>query len=115
MHKFAHQTMTDPLHAFMCGGHVQGTDAPVPLISTKFDVRIEAGLAVVETRRVFRNAEASSIEATFTFPVPVHAVLFALTARIGERTSVLSRFVSAVTSAAWATERLLSASRIWIG
>jgi hypothetical protein len=34
---------------------------------------------------MFRNHEPTSIEATLTFPVPVHAVLFALQARIGER------------------------------
>jgi len=39
----------------------------------------------VVTKRVFRNDETESIEATITFPVPVHAVLFGLEARIGGR------------------------------
>ena len=43
------------------------------------------GLAIVSARRVFRNAEESSIEATITFPMPVHAALFNLEARIGAR------------------------------
>ena len=81
----APQTTIDPLHAFIAGGFVAGTPRPVPLVATRFDVVIEGGLAVVTTSRTFRNAEPQSIEATITFPVPVHATLFALKARIGER------------------------------
>ena len=58
---------------------------PLSLVHTKIDVRIHGGLAVVTTERLFRNAEATSIEATITFPVPVHATLVRLTARIGDR------------------------------
>ena len=81
----ASQTMIDPLHAFMAGAFVAGTPRPCPLVSTRFDVTIDAGLAIVAMSRTFRNAEADSIEATITFPLPVHATLFALEARIGER------------------------------
>jgi hypothetical protein len=55
------------------------------LVDTSFDVRIEAGLALVSTRRVFRNPEEHGIEATITFPLPVHAVLYGLEARIEGR------------------------------
>jgi hypothetical protein len=79
----APQTRIDPLHAFMAGKSAAAT--PMPLVATRFDVIIDAGLAIVTTSRVFRNNETSSIEATLTFPVPVHATLFALQARIGER------------------------------
>src|SRR5262245_61400367 len=79
------QTRTDPLRAYIAGAVVAGTSHPVPLKATRFDVIIDGGLAVVSTTRTFRNAEADSIEATITFPVPVHATLFALRARIGER------------------------------
>ena len=79
----APQTRIDPLHAFMAGKSAAAS--PMPLVATRFDVIIEAGLAIVTTTRVFRNYEASSIEATLTFPVPVHATLFALQARIGDR------------------------------
>src|SRR5262245_10972967 len=79
------QTMIDPLHAFIAGGFVAGSRQPVPLVATRFDVLIDGGLAVVTTSRTFRNTESVSIEATITFPVPVHATLFALKARIGER------------------------------
>ena len=58
---------------------------PVPLIATSFDITIAGGLACVTTRRTFRNQEAETIEAALTFPVPVHAVLFMLEARIGGR------------------------------
>src|ERR1700722_6051038 len=81
----ASQTMIDPLHAFTAGAFVAGTPRPCPLMSTRFDVTIDAGLAVVVMTRTFRNAEADSIEATITFPLPVHATLFALEARVGER------------------------------
>jgi hypothetical protein len=81
----APQTRIDPLHSFIAGGFVAGTPRPVPLVATRFDVLIEGGLAVVTTSRTFRNAESQSIEATITFPVPVHATLFALKARVGDR------------------------------
>lgn len=75
---------TDPLSVFLQNAHPHDK-VPVPLQSTAFDITIEAGLAVVSTTRLFRNAEASTIEATMTFPVPVHAVLFSLDVRIGDR------------------------------
>jgi hypothetical protein len=81
---FAHNTLVDPLAAFIDGA-VDADRLPVPLISTRFDVTLAGGLAVVSAIRVFRNAEARSIEATITLPVPVHAQVFGLTARIGER------------------------------
>src|SRR5215469_12887381 len=81
----ASQTMIDPLQAFTAGAYVAGTPRPCPLVATSFDVTIDAGLAIVVMRRTFRNVEAESIEATITFPLPVHATLFALEARIGER------------------------------
>src|SRR5258708_2480456 len=81
----APQTRIDPLHAFIAGGFVAGTPRPVPLVATRFDVLIDGGLAMVTTSRTFRNAEPESIEATITFPVPIHATLFALKARIGDR------------------------------
>jgi len=79
----APQTTIDPLHAFMARKSAAAT--PMPLVATRFDVVLDAGLAIVTTTRTFRNNEPASIEATLTFPVPVHAILFALQARIGER------------------------------
>lgn len=79
----APQTRIDPLHAFMAGAFASA--APMSLTATRLDVLIDAGLAVVTTSRTFRNIEPRSIEATLTFPVPVHATLFALQARIGDR------------------------------
>ena len=75
--------LTDPLEVLL---RAQGRPLhPIPLVSTALDVEIDAGLALVETRRLFRNVEAVGVEATLTFPVPVGAVLFSLQARIGER------------------------------
>ena len=81
----APQTTIDPLSAFMAGAFVAGTANPCPLVATRFDVMLDAGLAVVAMARTFRNDEPHSIEATITFPVPVHAVLFALEVKIGGR------------------------------
>jgi len=72
----------DPLQIFL---ERRGAPHPVPLISTDFSVTIEGGLAIVSTRRVFRNVEAIPIEATLTFPMPVHATLFDLAVTIGDR------------------------------
>ncbi len=82
------QTRIDPLHAFIAGAFIAGSKQPIPLIDTRFDVAIDGGLAAVSTARTFRNAETVPIEATITFPVPVHATLFELKARIGERTLI---------------------------
>src|SRR5262249_56122498 len=49
------------------------------------DVLVGGGVAVVTRSRSLRNGGSESIEATITFPVPVHATLFALKARIGDR------------------------------
>jgi Vault protein inter-alpha-trypsin domain len=75
----------DPLHALIAGGFVAGTKHPIPLVATRFDVDLHHGLAIVAATRTFRNTEASSIEATITFPMPVHAVLFNLEARLDGR------------------------------
>lgn len=85
MRQSAQHASVDPLHAYMAGGRIAGTDTPMPLVGTRFDVEIHGGLATVTTKRTFRNCETESIEATITFPVPVHAVLFALEARIDGR------------------------------
>ena len=92
----AMQTAIDPLGAFIAGGFTRtrteangfslvGGRWPMPLVATRFDVLIDSGLAVVTTSRTFRNDESRSIEATITFPVPVHASLFALKVRIDDR------------------------------
>ena len=82
MNQRSQNTAIDPLRVFI-GNRIQGV--PVPLVATRFDVVIDRGLAVVTTSRTFRNSETESIEATITFPVPVHATLFALRLRIGDR------------------------------
>jgi hypothetical protein len=75
----------DPLHALIAGGFISGTKHPIPLVATRFEVDLNHGLAIVAATRIFRNAEESSIEATITFPMPVHAVLFNLETRIDGR------------------------------
>lgn len=70
----------DPLAVFAQEHTRRHGPYPMPLISTEYDIRIDGGFAIVETRRVFRNDEAQSIEATLTFPLPVQAVLFSLEA-----------------------------------
>ena len=72
---------TDPLADYIA----RQTRNPVPLISTDYAIVIQGGFVAVTATRRFRNAEANSIEATLTFPVPVHAVLHHLEAQIGAR------------------------------
>lgn len=81
----APHTMTDPLDALIAQAVARSGHRPIPLLSTAFDVTLDGGLALVATKRVFRNVETVGIEATVTFPVPVHATLFALEARIDGR------------------------------
>jgi hypothetical protein len=69
----------------VAGGFVSGTKRPIPLVATRLNVDLNHGLATVSATRIFKNTEETSIEATITFPVPVHAVLFSLTARIAGR------------------------------
>lgn len=75
----------DPLGVFMAGAFASRGAVPVPLVATHFDVALEGGLAVVTTTRRFRNIETGPIEAIVTFPMPVHAALYALEARIDGR------------------------------
>ena len=56
-----------------------------PLSRTHYAVWISGGLADVALTRTFRNTEAHSIEGVLTFPLPIHAVLYELEARIDGR------------------------------
>ncbi len=76
-------TANSPVSQFLARA-ARGT-YPIPLIATSYDITIKGGLASVVAKRVFRNSETLSIEASLTFPVPVHAVLFGLEAKIGDR------------------------------
>lgn len=77
--------MLDPLAVFLGNAIAERGLVPIPLISTDHEVALVAGLAVVTTHRLFRNSESVNIEAVLTFPVPVHATLFDLTAEIEGR------------------------------
>ena len=79
------QGVVNPIDVFI-ERHISGDrQRSLPLVDTAYDVLFEAGLAVIEARRVFRNDESSSIEAVLTFPMPVHAGVFDLEAKIGAR------------------------------
>ena len=58
---------------------------PVALVAMDIGVTLRGGLAVVETKRTFRNDEKTPIEALLSLPVPVHAAFFGLTANIDGR------------------------------
>lgn len=77
--------MLDPLAVFLRNTFDERGLTPVPLISTDHDVAIASGLAVVTTHRLFKNVESKNIEAVLTFPLPVLAVLFELTAEVEGR------------------------------
>jgi hypothetical protein len=59
--------------------------AAVPLTAATIRVEIGGGLAVITTRRTFRNAETVPIEAVLTFPVAFDAVVTGLMAEIDGR------------------------------
>ena len=77
---------TDPVSQAIASSALMAGTRPVPLISTAYDIDIRGGLADVAAVRTFRNNEEESIEATLTFPLPVHAVLYSLEACIAGRT-----------------------------
>ena len=77
-------TAHDPLGGFRHLAMVAGSRRLIPLIATRFVVRILGNLALVTAERCFRNDEDQSIEATMTFPVPVHAALVGMSARISK-------------------------------
>lgn len=77
--------MLDPLAVFLRSTFDGRGLTPIPLISTDHEVAIAAGLAVVTTHRLFKNIESKNIEAVLTFPLPVLAVLFELTAEVEGR------------------------------
>ena len=58
---------------------------PTPLKYTNYEVDIRGGLAIVTETRTFENTEERSIEATLTFPVPIHAAVFDLKVLIAGR------------------------------
>lgn len=77
--------MLDPLAVFLGNTINERGLTPIPLMSTDHEVALASGLAVVTTHRLFRNSEKATIEAVLTFPVPVHATLFDLTAETDGR------------------------------
>lgn len=85
MAEAAHPKIVDPILAFVLRAAPSRGEQPIPLKSTRFDVWIKGGVAMVETLRRIRNDEGQSIEATMTFPMPIHATLFELRVRSGGR------------------------------
>ena len=76
--------LVDPIAAFVAR-RIRQQGPPVPLEALAIDVTVRGGLALVETKRTYHNSEANPIEALLTFPVPVQAAFFGLTAKIGDR------------------------------
>lgn len=77
--------MLDPLAVFLRNTFDERGLTPIPLISTDHEVVIASGLAVITTHRLFKNVEPKNIEAVLTFPLPVLATLFELTAEVEGR------------------------------
>ena len=74
----------DPIAAFV-QGHTGGRAESTPLARLDIDVTVDGALALVETKRTYCNNSPSPVEALLTFPVPVRAAFFGLTAKIGDR------------------------------
>jgi Ca-activated chloride channel family protein len=58
---------------------------PLPLEDVAIDATLRDLIAEVEVKQVYRNDEATNIEAVYTFPLPLDAVLLHLEVTIGER------------------------------
>lgn len=85
MPRITARTEADPVSQAIAHSSLVAAGQPVPLVATSYDISIRGGLADVTAKRTFRNVETVTIEATITFPLPVHAVLYGLEARIGDR------------------------------
>ena len=81
------QALGHPLSMLLDGGtgFSGGAPHPLPLVSCRFDVTVQAGLAVVTTSRTFRNGEEVAIEAVMTFPVDVNSVVTGLAVMVDGR------------------------------
>ena len=77
--------MIDPIAALVNEAREDAGAHPVALVAMDIGITLTGGLAVVETKRSFRNDEAATIEALLSLPVPVHAAFFGLTAKIDGR------------------------------
>ena len=83
--KLTAQRMIDPIAALVNEAREDAGAHPVALVAMDIGITLTGGLAVVETKRSFRNDEAATIEALLSLPVPVHAAFFGLTAKIDGR------------------------------
>ena len=79
------QRMIDPIAALVNRARDDAGAHPVALVTMDIGITLTGGLAVVETKRTFRNDEAAAIEALLSLPVPVHAAFFGLKAKIDGR------------------------------
>ena len=79
------QRMIDPIAALVNQAREDAGAHPVALVAMDIGITLTGGLAVVETKRTFRNDEKAAIEALLSLPVPVHAAFFGLTAKIDDR------------------------------
>lgn len=77
-------TLVDPIAAFVAR-RTKRKERPELLVAMAIDVTLRGGLALVETKRTYHNSESKPIEALLTFPVPVQAAFFGLTAKVGDR------------------------------
>jgi hypothetical protein len=73
-------------------GAARSDGVPMPLTGEHVRIVIRGGLALITREQSFRNPEAQSIEATLTFPMPVHASLCSLSAELGRRRLLAKAF-----------------------
>ena len=77
--------MIDPIAALVNRAREDAGAHPAMLVAMDIGITLTGGLAVVETKRTFRNDEKAAIEALLSLPVPVHAAFFGLKAKIDDR------------------------------
>lgn len=62
-----------------------GTKKIIPLVSSKYDIKIDNGISVIKIENTYKNKENYNIEAIFTFPVPFQSIVTNLEANIDDR------------------------------
>jgi Ca-activated chloride channel homolog len=69
-------------------GHMESAEGVLPLRHTEVKAEVTGVVSSVRVTQHFVNPSKSPIEATYVFPLPEHAALYAMSMRIGERTIV---------------------------
>ena len=86
MAKKQNSRLVDPIASLVERTAEQRGLRPAALAGIRVELEIRSGLVVATVTREFRNSEQKPIEALLSFPVPVNAICYELSAIIDDRT-----------------------------